>query len=759
MPTNFGPEITSAPEVENHVTVKEGVSDPAHSYADVGAVFDAAAKIFTARKDNKDNGVVNAFLQEQLKIADALEQGSISQTAARTRQRATFSQYVTNHGHLTDDLLKVQATITGTAGLSRVVAQGTERTNRIEAQDKAAVEAGLAAADASDEELAVARENLQLAAAAKSKHDERMRTLDLKSKGLAVESAEYQKIERERTEATKEYIGDTMPARYNQVTTAYESILKSDKSGAEKVKELEILSQQMMAEYSKELSVIDSGDRAVFVKPFEELTDLYKKLASGEIEAAELKNGIDITKRKAEATFLMDPEIRNTVAVSSLLGPEAATKLILEGHAPNVIAKVGKFIAGGDPSNQIAAPSLYTEDKGDKKAVDIYTKSITAGIMSNDKAYREESEAHLNTVLEGLIDDEGRIRRNPKAAFQSVKWFASTEFQQAVANRPELFEPYQDDIKTVMEAHYFDEVATMISREFENKKVVVSKDGSFFFGEEVTVDSIVAAVPTPTGMKFEPMDDSPQARTAAQSLNRELKPIINESLRAMAHLDGRSDYGTYYSEVADKFGGVLPSGLKETGGGGDDVLKGNDAGDDLTLDDFKMPKVSGGRMPEEVANDTEFMSELDRLATKYEIEPSILAAVMDFETGGTFNPAEKNKAGSSGTGLIQFMANTAKGLGTTTAELAKMSRVEQMAYVEKYFDQWASKIKGGNASDVYMAVLFPKAIDKPDSYVLFRQGTTAYKQNKGLDTNGDGTVTKAEAARSVVDLVGKYESS
>ena len=78
---------------------------------------------------------------------------------------------------------------------------------------------------------------------------------------------------------------------------------------------------------------------------------------------------------------------------------------------------------------------------------------------------------------------------------------------------------------------------------------------------------------------------------------------------------------------------------------------------------------------------------------------------MAFETGGTFDPAEKNKAGSGATGLIQFMPETAKGLGTTTDELAKMTRTEQMKYVEKFLSD--KGIEGKGLSDVYMAVLFP----------------------------------------------------
>ena len=100
------------------------------------------------------------------------------------------------------------------------------------------------------------------------------------------------------------------------------------------------------------------------------------------------------------------------------------------------------------------------------------------------------------------------------------------------------------------------------------------------------------------------------------------------------------------------------------------------------------------------------------------------------------------------------MPSTAQGLGTTTNALASMSRVEQMKYVEKYLSN--KGIRGGNLSDLYMSVLFPAAVGKPDDFVLFGRGAMrgytgiAYDQNRGLDRNGDGSVTKAEASAKVL---------
>lgn len=125
---------------------------------------------------------------------------------------------------------------------------------------------------------------------------------------------------------------------------------------------------------------------------------------------------------------------------------------------------------------------------------------------------------------------------------------------------------------------------------------------------------------------------------------------------------------------------------------------------------------------------------------------SWLMSCMAFESGETFSPSVKNAAGSGATGLIQFMPATAKGLGTTTTELAAMSAVQQLDYVYKYFKPYAGRIK--TLPDMYMAILMPKFVGQPDSAVLF-SGGVAYRQNSGLDANRDGKVTKAEAASKV----------
>jgi len=156
-------------------------------------------------------------------------------------------------------------------------------------------------------------------------------------------------------------------------------------------------------------------------------------------------------------------------------------------------------------------------------------------------------------------------------------------------------------------------------------------------------------------------------------------------------------------------------------------------------------KISWGNV---VSKD--FLARLEKMRVNFNWEQehkSWLMGCIAWETGETFSPSIKNAAGSGATGLIQFMPATARDLGTTTAQLAQMTAVQQLDFVEKYFRPYRNRVN--SLSDMYMAILMPKYVGQPEDAVLFTNGTVAYRQNSGLDVNSDGKITKAEAAAKV----------
>lgn len=137
------------------------------------------------------------------------------------------------------------------------------------------------------------------------------------------------------------------------------------------------------------------------------------------------------------------------------------------------------------------------------------------------------------------------------------------------------------------------------------------------------------------------------------------------------------------------------------------------------------------------------------IADELGLDPDDLMACMAWESGETFSPSVRNAAGSGATGLIQFMPSTAMSLGTSTSKLAKMTAEDQLNFVYKYFRPFAGRLN--NLGDIYMAILWPKGVGKPDSYVLWDRGQmpTTFRQNAGLDINKNGQVTREECLTKI----------
>lgn len=130
-----------------------------------------------------------------------------------------------------------------------------------------------------------------------------------------------------------------------------------------------------------------------------------------------------------------------------------------------------------------------------------------------------------------------------------------------------------------------------------------------------------------------------------------------------------------------------------------------------------------------------------------------LMSVMAFESARTFSPTIKNGAGAPYYGLIQFGAAAAKDIGTTLPDLLKMTQMQQLEYVYKYFKPLTGKLK--TLSDLYMKILWPVGVGKSEDYVLWDKATrpTTYLQNRGLDLNVDGKITKAEVSSKLAAVL------
>lgn len=145
------------------------------------------------------------------------------------------------------------------------------------------------------------------------------------------------------------------------------------------------------------------------------------------------------------------------------------------------------------------------------------------------------------------------------------------------------------------------------------------------------------------------------------------------------------------------------------------------------------------------AKDTSFIGGVNQLAQKWDIDAGDLLGLFHSESG--VNAQARNPSGA--TGIIQFMPDTARALGTSTDAIYKMNKTQQLTLVDQYFAM--NKLpKGATAGQLYATVFLPAYNRKSENFVIARPngpndaGKTNskwYTQNAGLDVNRDGVIT------------------
>ena len=160
-----------------------------------------------------------------------------------------------------------------------------------------------------------------------------------------------------------------------------------------------------------------------------------------------------------------------------------------------------------------------------------------------------------------------------------------------------------------------------------------------------------------------------------------------------------------------------------------------------------------GYVPIDWKQDPAFGEAVNKVAQHFDISASDLMGLMASESG--LRPDADN---GSHVGLIQFSATSAAAAGTTQADLKKMSRAEQMPYVQKYLEN-AKLPKGASAGQLYTAVFLPAFVGKPDDFVIasadgsqpegYPESKSWYRSNQGLDMNNDDELTIQELGERI----------
>lgn len=389
-----------------------------------------------------------------------------------------------------------------------------------------------------------------------------------------------------------------------------------------------------------------------------------------------------------------------------------------------------------DPSVLDHAANL--ENKTFKKAVDYFV--TTQVKMTTPESMKEES--HRASFLEGIGKATTYIHsRNDIMGMELIRnLYSDDTFAKLDAIKkidPEGYTVAVGRLKTVLFKQYVNRSLAQSGSLQDSPWAVSAATGEITFvpkperfGGEEGIEMLTQYANEFYGGNLTSMakDGGARGRNSAMGEQYLMQPLLGELVRSKAlfrEAKTQLDINNFYKNQLQKLGmtkiGVDKTFNKETS--------------------EQNPYVP----PMSVMEDVDFINAVDDLAFELGAVPQDLLRVMAFETGNTFDPSQKNRAGSSAVGLIQFVEATAKDLGTSTTELAGMTRVEQLEYVSTFLKQKLKGIEDPDIGDLYMAVLYPRAVGKANDYILFEGGTRNYVKNRGLDLNQDGFITKGEA--------------
>lgn len=150
----------------------------------------------------------------------------------------------------------------------------------------------------------------------------------------------------------------------------------------------------------------------------------------------------------------------------------------------------------------------------------------------------------------------------------------------------------------------------------------------------------------------------------------------------------------------------------------------------------------------------EFVDRVKEIAQKVNCDYRDLLGVMNSESG--LDPTARNRH-SGAIGLLQFTGiaikdlNQVYGMNLTKDKIANMSAMEQLDLVEKYLLRSKSfKFNSGeklDSADLYAIVYRPAFAGK--NVIATKNDGKTYSQNRGLDLDKDGMITRQDLAMAV----------
>lgn len=540
----------------------------------VSTVGNLASNLFKSFNEGKADGVVSNFSTEQLKIANAVAQGSISSSEGKSRMRANYSRYIGENPSLLKDITDSHKAIVSTAGLGKIVDGGTDAEKRIVAATDEATKAGfIPLKNPSEEDV-----NNGLANYEQFKLDERnleliKSKLDLRTTKANVTKAELGARDAIDKAESKVAIGRIVNSYSNRffptIKSTVNEFLSTSKTPEQRTAALASLQSEFAIIQSNVAGISgDAGDYAnMMIAPMKFAYESAVDVISGKTTLESYETSIKMQTAVVGLNVMGDPRIALAAGVSSVvknmplesipaLNDAVADMLIKNGNLKNG-DKSGKVV---DPlSSKEGDPSTYNNVDGYLKMLEGSIGAVNTNSASDvDGKTSKEINTNIINIAKGINAYKDSVE-TPDEYNRVVSFFASPSVGKFLQGQGGIPSDIASEMSGVISERYEQVVAPLIKERYSTGQLTVNlpsqpSPGSSIIPprrlERQNASDVVEPVFSGGGVRFEPKPgiQGKVSQNELSDLNRSLTPI-NNLIRLYSHLNGTTDYRKSWEEL------------------------------------------------------------------------------------------------------------------------------------------------------------------------------------------------------------------
>lgn len=537
----------------------------------IGTASNIFSNIATSKAKSSGDATVSEFQRYKLDLANAVEQGSINSSKAKSLLNSRFSQAVASNPALSKQLGTIY-TQGGPAGSS--ISEGSEAEQLYKKTFETAVENGYV--NPEDPEWMQKEDVQSMLDGNKARRDIADIQASLSLKGAVREDVTAE--ERFQSQQALKVLSSTEPVRFNH---SLNKLVKDFKAGTlmnsadSKASMEDALWQLDQMWLEKEALVKNAGQGvggdwvASLMEPMKSMYESHKSFLSGDISDKALEKSIARQRMIAKNDIFKDQQLLLTSVMSEMYGGVPTDLLV------GTTAKLNTFLTSaidtdqGNGNKPVDPLAKNTSKDGEtiSKSFEMMDAYLLEGEGVNSVNGKEQTVETFGKFMTNVLDGVDVFKDSVKSPeeFKTLRaWLAQDSTIKFLSeNSVQVPSEIRGKVSDILDQGYNDVVIPMIQQAYIDVISKHSAKSASVQGEEPTVTDIEQAViPVFRGggvvFKLNPQFESDDSNKGddveadlmakIKELNETVAPIIREDLRVTAALTGNSDFKKVWEE-------------------------------------------------------------------------------------------------------------------------------------------------------------------------------------------------------------------